>query len=164
MNDGKVARGTYPRYDRGDQYPPNGQEPKTGLHDLVRLRKGSALRGALLRDALPLSVLTRPHSRADEPARRVDVRERNHAQRNRQHRSRVRVRERREREERLRVERAVRRLRESAQEHGRPYEHGELRERRDEHRQPGMAAVLSEKLAASRGHLCFPHPNPRGKA
>jgi len=154
--------GTHPGYDRADQYPSNGQEPKTGLHDLARLQNDPPLR-ALLRDALLLGVLALPHRRADEPARRLDVRERDHAQRNRQHRGRVRVRERREREERLRVERAVRRLRESGQEHGRAYEHGELRERRDEHRHPGSAAVLSEQLVALRDHLCSPHPNPRAK-
>jgi len=108
----RSGTGTYPRYDRADQYPPDGQEPKTGLHDLARLQNVLPLR-ALLRDALLLSVLALPHRRADEPTRRLDVRERDHAQRDRQHRSRVRVRERREREERLRVKRAVRRLRES---------------------------------------------------
>ena len=157
--------GTHPGYDRADQYPPNGQDPEAGLHDLARLQNDPPSR-ALLRDALLLRVLALPRRRADEPARRLDVRERDHAQRDRQRRRRVRMRERREREERLRVERAVRRLRESRQEHGRAHEHGELRERRDEHRHPGSAAMLSEKPFASRHHLlfcffCSPQPPPQ---
>ena len=65
------------------------------------------------------------------------------------------MRERGEREERFRVERGWR-LRQPGEEHGRAHEHGHLRQRRDEHRQPGSAAVPGEKLVASRDHLIPP--------
>ena len=101
---------------------------------------------AFLLHTPPLPFLPRLRLGTAEPAkrrRRLDVRERDQAQRDRQRRGRVGVRERGEREERLGVERA-RRLRQPGEEHGRAHEQRELRERRDGHGQPGMAAVFGE--------------------
>lgn len=151
---GERNEGAHPGYDRADQYPPNGQQPKTSLHDPSRLQNDVSLR-ALLRDAPPLPFLPLLRLGGSEPAkrrRRLDVRERDQAQRDRQRRGRVGVRERREREERLRVEHA-RWLRQPGEEHRRAHEQRELRERRDGHSQPGMAAVFGVQFFAPRDHL-----------
>ena len=147
----RQRKSTYTGYDRADQYPPNGQEPKTRLHDLPGLQDEPTLR-ALLRDALLRRLLLLPRRGADEPAGRLDVREGDHAERDGQRHGRVGMRERGEREERFRVERGWR-LRQSGEEHGRAHEHGQLRQRRNEHRQPGPAAVPGVKLVASHDHL-----------
>ena len=92
---------THPRYERTDQYPPNRQQPKSRLHDLLRLKNDMSLR-ALLRDSLLFQLLPFPHLGASEPTngrRRFDVGESDQAQRDWQRKGRVSMRERGEREE-----------------------------------------------------------------
>lgn len=155
---GGENEGAHPWYDRADQDPPNGQQPKSRLHDPPRLQNDMPLRAFFL-NTPPLPFLPLLRLGTAEPAkrrRRLDVRERDQAQRDRQRRGRVGVRERGEREERLRVERAARRLRQPGEEHGRAHEQRELRERRDGHGQPVMTAVFGEQFFAPRNHLAPP--------
>ena len=113
---GRENERAHPGYDRAYQYPPNGQHPKSRLHDLLRLQNDIPPRPFLrvppLLPFLPFLPLG-----ANKPARRLDVHEGDQAQRDRQRRSRVGVRERSEREECLRVEHG-RWLRQPGEEHG----------------------------------------------